>query len=91
MQSIEADEGSKKFMHLMNQMIMEFTHEHPMSVEQIVFCLGYMTGRAIGHIDGRNERRMTKNAVEVNIERGIEQTVKKNGNSSLILPEGMLQ
>lgn len=83
---IEADEGSKQLMKMLNRAIGEFTHEIPMSVEQIVVCLGYMTGRAIGHIEGRNARRAIKACCEANLERGIDHTIAANGTPAIIMP-----
>jgi hypothetical protein len=86
---IEADQASKQLMHAINMTIQEFTTHTPMSVEQIVICLGYVTGRAIGHIEGRNNRRVIKQAVDANMETGIDQTIQANGTASIIMPTGL--
>jgi len=88
---IEADQGSKMLMKAINNTIAEFTTHTPMSVEQIVICLGYMTGRAIGHIEGRNNRRIIKQAVDANMEVGIDQQLKMSGESTILMPTGLAQ
>lgn len=88
---IEADEGSKQLMHALNMTIAEFTTHTPMSVEQIVICLGYMTGRGIGHIEGRNNRRIVKQAVDANMENGIDQTIQMNGTAAIVMPTRLMQ
>lgn len=88
---VEADQGSQQLMKAINQTIAEFTTHTPMSVEQIVICMGYMTGRAIGHIEGRNPRRVVRQAVDANIDYGMEESVRRNNTSSIILPAGVIQ
>jgi hypothetical protein len=88
---IEADQGSKQLMKAINQTIQQFTTHTPMSVEQIVICLGYVTGRAIGHIEGRNNRRIVKQAVDANMEVGIDQTIQANGTAAIVMPSGLMQ
>jgi hypothetical protein len=83
---IEADQGSKQLMKALNQTIQQFTTHTPMSVEQIVICLGYMTGRAIGHIEGRNNRRVVKQAVDANMETGIDQQLQMSGAPAILMP-----
>lgn len=91
MNRVEADQGSKQLMKAINNTIAEFTTHTPMSVEHIVLCLGYMTGRAIGHIDGRNNRRIVKQAVVANMENGIDQQIEMSGTSSIIMPPALVQ
>jgi len=88
---IEADQGSKMLMKAINNTIAEFTTHTPMSVEQIVICLGYMTGRAIGHIEGRNNRRIIKQAVDANMEAGIDQQIQMSGTAAILMPTGLAQ
>lgn len=88
---VEADQTSRELMHVINQTINEFTGHTPLSVEQIVICLGYITGRAIGHIEGRNPRRIIRETVCANMDAGIATTVEKNGTAGIIMPTVGLQ
>lgn len=88
---VEVDQTSQQLMKAINRTIGEFTTHTPLAVEQIVVCLGYVTGRAIGHIDGRNPRRIIRDAVHANIDHGIDVTIQKSGASSIIMPTKAVQ
>lgn len=67
------------------------TRHTPMTLEDITGVLALMTGGAIGHVKTRNERRLYRQMVDANIDRGIDRALRESGQSAIILPSQMHQ
>lgn len=71
--------------------IAQHTRQCPMSLEDITGVLALMTGGCVGHIKSRNERRMFRQMVDANIDRGIERALGEAGQSTIIMPSAHIQ
>lgn len=71
--------------------IAQHTRVSPMSLEDITGVLALMTGGCVGHIKSRNERRIFRQMVDANIDRGIERAIRESGQSTIILPSAHVQ
>lgn len=71
--------------------IAQHTRTSPMTLEDITGVLALMTGGCIGHIKTRNDRRVFRQMVDANIDRGIDRAMRESGQSTIILPSMHIQ
>lgn len=85
------DERVGRLIAAIDETIRKHTTESPMTLEQIIGTLAFMTGGAIGHVAGRNERRLARRMADANLDYGCEATSGMKQSSGLILPDRMMQ
>ena len=80
-----------KLITAIDRAIAQHTRTSPMSLEDITGVLALMTGGCVGHVKTRHERRIFRQMVDANIDRGIERAIRESGESTIIMPSVRVQ